>query len=195
MDCMYKTRHCFLFITRTAKVLFFVFAVFLCSCETSVVTNSLYDEGRELEENGDAVLAEIVRQNPEIRELVHVTQYDYMTKTNKRNYPDAVIQQKKASYFIVLVLPRDFSFTSGKMITTRECSSSHQPIDFPKQLLSNMSTTENASLLDDIEYANSYVSCTDDAFYYVDIYKISGYSLVLIDISKSLGVYSKSIGE
>lgn len=35
-----------------------------------------------------------------------------------------------------------------------------------------MSTTENASLLDDIEYANSYVSCTDDAFYYVDIYKI-----------------------
>lgn len=194
MDCMYSTRHCFLFITRTARVLFFVFAVFLCSCEKSVVTNSLYDEGRELEENGDAVLAEIVRQNPEIRELVHVTQYDYMTNTRTRNYPDAVIQQKKASYFIVLVLPRDFSFTSGKMFTTRECSSSHRPIDFVKQLLSNMSTTENVSLLDDIEYANSYVCCTDDAFYYVDIYKISGYSLVLIDISKR-GEYSKSIGE
>lgn len=80
------------------------------------------------------------------------------------------------------------------MFTTRECSSSHRPIDFVKQLLSNMSTTENVSLLDDIEYANSYVSCTDDAFYYVDIYKISGYSLVLIDISKR-GEYSKSIGE
>lgn len=176
------------------RLLFYIFTVVLCSCYTRGDAGFLYARASELEENGDTVLAEIAKQNPEIRELVHVTRYDYLTNTTRIKYPDAVIQEAKASYFILLVLPGDFSFISNEKITTNQSISFHRSSDFVKQLLSNMSTIKDVSLLNGIGHTVSYESCTSAAFYYVDVYKISDYSLVLIDISRR-GKYSECEGK
>lgn len=88
----------------------------LCSCDTRIDGRSLYGTSREPNENYDIVIHEIAKQNPKIRELVHVPHFDYNSNIKESRIkcipPEAVKQRSKVSYYVLLIVPGDFSLSA-----------------------------------------------------------------------------------
>lgn len=178
-----------------------IVAVVLSSCDNGVSGGYIYGKSCELEHHGDFVLEEIAKQNPTIRKLVHITEYDYLHKKQltsriRREYPDALVRKAKMSYLVLLILPGDFSFTPNDRLSVKDRGSSQSSTTTAtmKQLLLDSGAIKDASWLNDIKYDVSYKNTTSAAFYFVDVYKLSVYSLVLIRISRR-GEFSNLDGE
>jgi len=170
---------------RFAAILTFSAA---CLCFSSCSDRSeLYASAKEMHDEGDFVLQEIKKHNPECRQLCSISQHDYrkigiMHERIYRPISDAVAQREKMSHFVLLMMPGDFVVKLDSCFKPEEASG--EELDFLNEFSSCLDISKLSFSRLEIRKIDRYRCSTSSYSYHLIVYRMDSYSLVLADISR-----------